>query len=39
MIAEHATHAKFQLPEHFGRLTRTRIYKQGDASLSFYAAP
>jgi 16S rRNA (guanine966-N2)-methyltransferase len=34
IIFEH--HHKFQLPEQFDRLRRTRILKQGDASLSFY---
>jgi 16S rRNA (guanine(966)-N(2))-methyltransferase RsmD len=29
-------HHKFQLPESSGQLTRTRLLKQGDASLSFY---
>jgi 16S rRNA (guanine966-N2)-methyltransferase len=39
-IFEH--HHKFQLPEQFDRLRRTRVLKQGDATLSFYlnaAAP
>jgi 16S rRNA (guanine966-N2)-methyltransferase len=34
VIIEH--HHKFQLPEQFGHLSRTRVLKQGDASLSFY---
>lgn len=34
VIFEH--HHKFQLPEQFDGLRRTRILKQGDASLSFY---
>jgi 16S rRNA (guanine(966)-N(2))-methyltransferase RsmD len=34
VIFEH--HHKFQLPEHAGPLTRFRLLKQGDASLSFY---
>jgi 16S rRNA (guanine966-N2)-methyltransferase len=34
VIFEH--HHKFQLPEQFDRLRRTRVLKQGDASLSFY---
>jgi 16S rRNA (guanine966-N2)-methyltransferase len=34
IIAEH--HKKFDLPVHFGSLTRFRILKQGDAALSFY---
>jgi 16S rRNA (guanine966-N2)-methyltransferase len=34
VIFEH--HHKFALPESTGRLTRTRLLKQGDASLSFY---
>jgi 16S rRNA (guanine966-N2)-methyltransferase len=34
VIFEH--HHKFQLPEQFDQLRRTRILKQGDASLSFY---
>jgi 16S rRNA (guanine966-N2)-methyltransferase len=34
VIFEH--HHKFALPETAGRLTRTRILKQGDAALSFY---
>ncbi len=34
VIFEH--HHKFQLPEQFDHLRRTRVLKQGDASLSFY---
>jgi 16S rRNA (guanine966-N2)-methyltransferase len=34
IIFEH--HHKFSLPASFGRLTRTRLLKQGDAALSFY---
>jgi 16S rRNA (guanine(966)-N(2))-methyltransferase RsmD len=34
VIFEH--HHKFQLPEQFDRLRRTRVLKQGDATLSFY---
>ena len=37
VIAEHATKSPFQLAERYGTLTRTRLYKQGDTSLSFYA--
>ena len=36
VIFEH--HHKFQLPEQFDRLRRTRILKQGDATLSFFLA-
>ena len=36
VIAEHATKSRFALPERFGKLARTRLYKQGDASLAFY---
>ena len=35
VIAEHAR--KLALPERHGRLRRTRVLSQGDASLSFYA--
>jgi 16S rRNA (guanine966-N2)-methyltransferase len=35
VIAEHAT--KSPLPRRFGALEHTRLVKQGDASLSFYA--
>ena len=38
VIAEHATKSPFQLPERIGTLARTRLYKQGDTSLSFYSA-
>ncbi|HEY0729608.1 MAG TPA: 16S rRNA (guanine(966)-N(2))-methyltransferase RsmD [Pyrinomonadaceae bacterium] len=34
VIAEH--HHKTELPETIGRLTRTRVLKQGDSALSFY---
>ena len=34
VIAEH--HKKHALPDEFGELTRYRIVKQGDSSLSFY---
>jgi 16S rRNA (guanine966-N2)-methyltransferase len=34
VIFEH--HHKFQLPESSGHLTRTRLLKQGDATLSFF---
>jgi 16S rRNA (guanine966-N2)-methyltransferase len=34
VIFEH--HHKFQLPEQFDRLRRTRVLKQGDATLSFF---
>ncbi len=37
VIAEFATKSKFQLAERYGALTRTRVYKQGDTSLAFYA--
>jgi 16S rRNA (guanine966-N2)-methyltransferase len=37
VVAEHATKSKFQLSERYGTLSRTRIYKQGDTSLAFYA--
>jgi 16S rRNA (guanine(966)-N(2))-methyltransferase RsmD len=37
VIAEHATKSPFQLAERYGTLNRTRIYKQGDTSLSFYS--
>jgi len=36
VIFEH--HHKFSLPASSGRLTRTRVLKQGDAALSFYRA-
>lgn len=34
VIFEH--HHKFQLPEQFGVLRRTRVLKQGDATLTFF---
>ncbi|MGA2097495.1 MAG: 16S rRNA (guanine(966)-N(2))-methyltransferase RsmD [Candidatus Acidiferrum sp.] len=34
LIFEH--HHKFQLPESAGQLTRTRLLKQGDATLTFF---
>lgn len=34
LVVEH--HHKTELPETIGRLTRTRILKQGDSALSFY---
>ena len=34
VIAEHSS--KFELPERFDRLERTRLLEQGDAALSFY---
>jgi 16S rRNA (guanine966-N2)-methyltransferase len=34
IIFEH--HHKFQLPEQFGGLRRTRVLKQGDATLTFF---
>jgi 16S rRNA (guanine966-N2)-methyltransferase len=34
VIFEH--HHKFQLPESAGQLTRTRLLKQGDATLTFF---
>jgi len=34
VIFEH--HHKFQLPEQFDRLRRTRVLKQGDAALTFF---
>ena len=36
VIAEHASKSPFQLSGRYGTLTRKRIYKQGDTSLSFY---
>jgi 16S rRNA (guanine(966)-N(2))-methyltransferase RsmD len=36
VIAEHGSKSKFQLSERYGPLTRSRTYKQGEASLSFY---
>jgi 16S rRNA (guanine(966)-N(2))-methyltransferase RsmD len=35
VLAEHASKG-FQPAERYGRLTRTRVYKQGDTSVSFY---
>jgi 16S rRNA (guanine(966)-N(2))-methyltransferase RsmD len=37
IVVEHATRAKFKLSERYGSLMQTRTYKQGDASLAFYA--
>jgi 16S rRNA (guanine(966)-N(2))-methyltransferase RsmD len=37
ILAEHATKG-FQPAERYGRLTRSRLYKQGDTSVSFYQA-
>ena len=34
VVAEH--HHKTELPQSIGNLTRTRVLKQGDSSLSFY---
>jgi 16S rRNA (guanine966-N2)-methyltransferase len=34
IIAEHSR--RLELPEHFGNLVRTRVLRQGDASLAFY---
>ncbi len=39
VIAEHATRSKFKLSPRYGTLEQTRLYKQGDASLTFYAQP
>jgi 16S rRNA (guanine(966)-N(2))-methyltransferase RsmD len=39
VIAEHASKSPFQLSDRYGTLIRTRTYKQGDTSLSFYAPP
>jgi 16S rRNA (guanine966-N2)-methyltransferase len=36
IVFEH--HHKFHLPDSSGRLTRTRLLKQGDASLSFFSS-
>jgi 16S rRNA (guanine966-N2)-methyltransferase len=36
VLAEHSS-KDFQPAERYGRLERTRIYKQGDTSVSFYA--
>jgi 16S rRNA (guanine966-N2)-methyltransferase len=38
ILAEHATKG-FHPPERCGRLTRTRLYQQGDTSVSFYTPP
>jgi len=35
VIAEHRS--KFALEDRYGRLQRTRLLKQGDAGLSFFA--
>jgi 16S rRNA (guanine(966)-N(2))-methyltransferase RsmD len=37
VLAEHASKG-FQPADRYGRLTRVRLYKQGDTSVSFYAA-
>lgn len=37
VLAEHATKG-FQPAARYGRLSRTRIYKQGDTTVSFYEA-
>ena len=37
VIAEHATKSRFPLPPPEGQLHQTRQYKQGEASLAFYA--
>ena len=39
VIVEHATKAKFKLSARYGNLEQTRVYKQGDASLTFFAQP
>ena len=36
VIAEHATKTKAPLAGNYGRLTQTRVYKQGETTLSFY---
>ena len=36
VIAEHATKSKAPLAERYGSLTRSRTYKQGETTLSFY---
>jgi 16S rRNA (guanine(966)-N(2))-methyltransferase RsmD len=36
VLAEHASKG-FQPADRYGRLTRVRLYKQGDTSVSFYA--
>jgi 16S rRNA (guanine(966)-N(2))-methyltransferase RsmD len=38
VVAEHATKSRFQLAERYGVLTQSRLYKQGDTTLSFFAA-
>jgi len=38
VLAEHATKSKFELQERYGVLERVRLYKQGEASVSFYAS-
>ena len=37
IIAEHATKTKSPLAQHYGRLTQTRTYKQGETPLTFYS--
>ncbi len=37
VVAEHSS--KIPLPEQYGELVQTRMLKQGDAALSFYARP
>jgi 16S rRNA (guanine966-N2)-methyltransferase len=36
VVAEHGTRAKVALAERYGGLVRTRVYTQGEATLSFY---
>jgi 16S rRNA (guanine(966)-N(2))-methyltransferase RsmD len=36
IIAEHSTKSKFALAERYGSLHQSRLYKQGDSSLTFY---
>ncbi len=36
VIAEHATKTKAPLAPHYGALTQTRTYKQGETTLTFY---
>ena len=38
VLAEHATKG-FHPADRYGTLERTRLYKQGDTTVSFYAAP
>jgi 16S rRNA (guanine966-N2)-methyltransferase len=38
ILAEHST-KDFQPASQYGRLTRTRLYKQGDTTVSFYTTP